>query len=1141
MAAILDFHITRGEGDTFRVEVHAREKGEKSQKSPNPTPLATTNFTYDLSFMTDFQVSQLDPVHPDQPEEIFQRRQDFGVKLYEKLFVPEVEKVWQEYKEANDFLVLCLRIAREAEKLEVLPWETLYDGREFIAAGSRTGLVRLPLDIAFSKSRPPLKKPVRMLALVSSPLDLKDHERLAVEQEQEVLLRATNSPAGQGRLQVDFEDEAKLPVIEGCLEKPYQIFHYSGHGIDSRSGGGLLLEDGEDKRRPTTVEEVLQILEKGVKHFRLAVLSGCRTARTLYSSGLQDMARGLARLKVPAVLAMQFSISEPGGMLLAESLYPRLVEGISLASAVSAARRTLLQSDDPVIRADALAPVLVLAAERPLKIKEDKKESTKQQTYEIKGIEFENYLPLPRLNFGFYGRRREYRALRDGVLYKNQRAIIIHGIGGIGKTALVSHTAVRLKEHFQGAYAFDCRAGGLAPETILLEIHRYLENMKIDALNPLLYRSLPPEQLAVYMSQVLTQVPLLIIFDNFETHLEPKEGKHIIADANLRVFLETLVKTTDKSSCFLFTSRYLFDIDEKRVGLIRNIALEDLSRAEALGMMQHLPHLSAYSYGEKLAALEVFGGHPYGLVTLDRHCGRKSLAEALKSVKEMHREMREFLAIEINYRKLSSRSRELLNRVAAFRRSMDWEALHWMMGKPVDSAADFFKQMGRKHLPKEMHGLSDEELISLFRKALPEKRRAEGLDESVRELVSWGLLTPIEEDGEVESLSVHSLVRDFCRERCLDTWKSYLKEAAAYYTNPSKQMAMEEKNLSIVLNEIEGAELLIEAEAYEPAADIILKVTELLSNWGMNRMTETLSQKLIPRVKLEIKADLIHNFAILLYQRGDYSNALEKCEESLNIFEEIGDRAGVAASLNQIGNIRHNCGEYGAALENYEKALKIKEELGDRLGVARFLNNIGAIYQNQGKYKIALAKHEKSLEVFEEIGDRAGVAASLHQIGRIHQDCDEYEAALEEYEKSRRINEEIGDRAGVARSLYQIGMIHHDQGEYEAALEKYEKSLKIKEEIGDLAGIANSLHQIGMIHQKLKEYPQALDLYLQALTVFAQLQSTDGGKTANILRELRSQWGEKEFDAAWLEKTGEEVPGVLKGESSPEPSPDSKS
>src|SRR5262249_39968678 len=151
-------------------------------------------------------------------------------------------------------------------------------------------------------------------------------------------------------------------------------------------------------------------------------------------------------------------------------------------------------------------------------------------------------------------------------------------------------------------------------------------------------------------------------------------------------FLSTLVKATATGTKFIFTSRYLFDLDKKRVGPIQSLPLGDLSRPEALGLMQKLPRLAAAPYEEKMAVYRTFGGHPYALVTLDRYCGHSLLAEALKNTKPVQEELRGFLAIELNYSRLTERAKDMLDRLAAFREPVHWEAAEWVMGKKVSQA-----------------------------------------------------------------------------------------------------------------------------------------------------------------------------------------------------------------------------------------------------------------------------------------------------------------------------------------------------------------------------------------------------------------------------------------------------------------------
>jgi tetratricopeptide (TPR) repeat protein len=1140
MINILDFNIRLKSGDTYSLEVTPRDGSRPAVK-----PVAQTvslrqaevappdaqhtavkrEFDYPLSYMTEFEVNQLDVAARD-PAVRIERLKAYGAKLYSEIFGAEVEKLWQEAKARSGFLVACIRIAPEAVGLEALPWETMFDGEEFIAAGARSGMSRLPLDIPAQDGLDPVPLPLKMLAVISSPLDLDDNHRLQIEREQEILLQAVNTPAGRGRLQVDFEDEAKLDILESSLEAGYQILHFTGHGISPKDGGGLLLEDAKGESRPAATTEILQSLQKAEAALRLAVISGCQTARTLHVAGFRDLARGLAHRKIPAVIAMQFSISDAGGLKFAEALYPKLVEGRSIEEAMSAARRVLLHCDDPYLQGDALAPVLIAASGRCL-------QTTAAQSSEPyaapPAIDFSFHLPLARLDFGFYGRRRDYRLIRDGLIYQNHRAVIVHGIGGVGKTALISHAAGRLRRNFRGVYAFDCSGGSLAPERILLDLHRYFERQGIKALESLVHQPLPPEELANYLAQVLSQWPLLLIFDNFETHLRRQGSAFQIADEGLRVFIATLVKATATGTKFLFTSRYLFDLDKKRVGAIQELSLGDLSRPEALGLMQKLPRLAAASYEEKLAAFQTFGGHPYALVTLDRYCGHSPLAEALKNTRPVQEELRGFLAIELNYSRLSDRARDLLDRLAAFRGPVAPEAAEWVMGERASRAAAVLATLDRDKFPAEWKGLDQATLLRRIDELLPEEREAQRLDQPVSELIDWGLLTPMHDDGQLRALAVHSLVRDFCRDRRpLDRWRVHLRDAAAFYTNETKLISSDKKTPAAVWSEIEAFELLMEAEDYEAAAALLTGATELLHRWGFGRFLESLYGRVIPNVGNAARAILLHNLGNFLEGRDEYAEALANYGQSLRINEDLGNRPGVAASLYQIGMIHQDRGEYDEALVNYEGSLRILDQIGAREGVARSLHQIGNVHYLRSEYDKALPKYEESLRIKEEIGDRAGVAAALAQIGMIYQDREEYDEALAKYEESLRIKDEIGDRAGVGASLHQIGRVHQVRGKYGEALVKYEEALRINEELGDRAAAAFTHGALGQLLRSSKRYEEALGHSYAAPMIFVELASPNGTMAAKDLEALRNEWGAKEFDVEWKRLTGQDMPHLLK-------------
>lgn len=812
MPPILDFQIQPLPAESYSVTVCERGSAQ---------PLASATFSHRVDFLTDFSVDRLNASTKDAAER-FDELQKLGRELYQKLFPPAVEQVWQAYKQRSEFLTLCLRFAEGATKLEVLPWETLHDGAEFIAAGAKTTLTRLPLDVAPPDELPPIPRPLKLFGFFASPLDLADHERLNAEHEQEILLEAINDPAAEGRISADFEDEAKLEILERSLKDGYHILHFTGHGISPRDGGGLLLEDSNGKKLPASIAEVMQAVERGQDgkaKLRLAVISGCQTARTLHTGAFNDLARELLRKRVPAVIAMQFSISDEGGLKFAESLYREIAKGVALERAVHAARRVLLADQRFFINNDALAIVLLAADGACL-------QTTEAQVAPPQAEASATYLGdrLDPLAHGFYGRRREYRKIRDALLHQDQRAVIIHGIGGIGKTALLTHAINRLRPRFKDVMSFDCRRAALAPETILLELHRYFATQGMPQLQSLIGQNVPPETLADEIAKLLVQWPLLIVFDNFESQLDEQRA---FLNEDLRVFLTTLLRATATGSRFLFTTRVLFDLDDERLGDLQELPLGDLSRPEALMLMQKLPNLAQAALRHKLTVLEKFGGHPYALVALDRYCNRnhQSLDQALQDASLLTSELREHLAIELSYRRLSDRARELLNWLVVYR-----------IGTPFAS----------EWLKSGEFSVQPSDAVLLETKKPSEN---ESLNTVVRELIDCGFLTAQIENGELQSLSVHSLVREFCREQQpRELWRERLLFAAKSLINQTRSIDGGEKSQVIVVIEMEAFELLMEAEDFENAAVLIVNAHPLLNRWGYGNFVETQYRRLEKRL-----------------------------------------------------------------------------------------------------------------------------------------------------------------------------------------------------------------------------------------------------------------------------------------------------
>ncbi len=260
---------------------------------------------------------------------------------------------------------------------------------------------------------------------------------------------------------------------------------------------------------------------------------------------------------------------------------------------------------------------------------------------------------------------------------------------------------------------------------------------------------------------------------------------------------------------------------------------------------------------------------------------------------------------------------------------------------------------------------------------------------------------------------------------------------------------------------------------YDEAERLSQLVLAALSSPGLEEQADTESVKL--------QADATRKLGSVCLRRGDYSQALGYLQRSLQISEQINDKAGIAGSLGNMGAVLRNLGEFPQALECFGKALSIDEELDNKSGLARWLGNFGSVHQHLSSYTKALEYYGKALGIAEETGDKSAVASLLGNIGNVYLFLSDYPQALEYYGKALSIDEELGNKSGLALWLGNIGHVHKDLGDSTKALEYYGKALRIDEELGDKSGVARHLSNIGIVYARLSDYPKALEYYDKAL------------------------------------------------------------
>ncbi|MGB7520927.1 MAG: tetratricopeptide repeat protein, partial [Spirulinaceae cyanobacterium] len=110
------------------------------------------------------------------------------------------------------------------------------------------------------------------------------------------------------------------------------------------------------------------------------------------------------------------------------------------------------------------------------------------------------------------------------------------------------------------------------------------------------------------------------------------------------------------------------------------------------------------------------------------------------------------------------------------------------------------------------------------------------------------------------------------------------------------------------------------------------------------------------------------NFGNAYNSLGQYQQAIDFHQQSLEIFREIGNRGGEANSLGNLGNAYQSLGQYQQAIDFYQQSLDIEREIGDRRGEANSWYNYGDTLAKLGKKSQAKAAYVKAQEFFQAIG-----------------------------------------------------------------------------------------------------------------------------------------------------------------------------
>jgi tetratricopeptide (TPR) repeat protein len=1014
----------------------------------------------------------------------------------------------------NEVIEVGIQTPEREPGLSELPWETLVlpDPGGTVAAAGATALA-LHRNVALYREVGGLgavaaykvRGPLRVLVAIASPESQNEAGELLNYEAELARIVAVVDPARRGAdAHVRVLSEGSLAAIRSALSSEPEGFHVLHVSCHARPGE-LILETADGEQDPVSARRLLaEGLPAGVD-LPMVVLSGCSTGLGARAERLNDddagqeegelalsgVARQLLGAGVPVVLAMQSPVTDSYAAELTATLYGQLAsaEVPDALVALSEARRRVeqarqaLPADAPRrARAEWATPALWVRGLRiPLFNRHEPFGTVAQVSAPVlaEGI-------VVRKVGEFVGRRQQLRLARR-ALAGAKAGLVIHGLGGIGKSTLAAEVITSAGAQ----HAVVSLRGALSVDGILDELGARLHMLLPADQEDLRTRAQQlragdiewSDRWRALSELILPAIPILVLLDNFEDNLQRDDAAWRVRDLELADLLRGWVRRPGQSK-LLVTSRYPFELPDGAHRRLQRLHLGPLSAAETAKLVWQLPGLDALPPAQRLRAYRDVGGHPRTLEYLDAllQGGRARFDDVAERMEQRLSErgiddpdawlathardadgaLAEAVTLAVDDVVLGDLldalartplARELVIGASVYRVPVEDTALVWQLADETMPAPDPARDAriarihaataeARKTIPPERLtpadlGLSDDEIAAYQTDVQDLQRRPvaepDGFAQALSTAAATGLIAPIARADDDRRHLVHRWTARAIAQLHPDRVAEAHHRAARYWRWRVAHVPQTARD---------DLEQLLEARSHHHAAgehnaalELSLHAFLKLRTWGQyGRASELCRETLqwVPDGSAEA-AEYTHLLGILAQDRGDYEIAEQRYTQALEIKERLGGEAGLAAGYHQLGTLAQARGDYKTAEQRYTQALEIHERLGDQAGLGNGYYQLGILAQFRRDYETAEQRYMQALEINERLDDQAGIASSYHVLGMLTQDRGDYETAEQRYTQALEIFERLGDQAGLAVGYHQLGRLAQDRGHHETA------------------------------------------------------------------------------------------------------------
>jgi tetratricopeptide (TPR) repeat protein len=733
--------------------------------------------------------------------------------------------------------------------------------------------------------------------------------------------------------------------------------------------------------------------------------------------------------------------------------------------------------------------------------------------------------PFPQApTYGFHGRARELLALERQ--FRTQRGIVLHAMGGMGKTTLATEAADWWTRSglFSDGACFVSFEQFTSAERVVQVLGCYAAGEQ--------FNQLPAAEQRRRAVEFMQQRHVLLVWDNFESALPQfNDGA---ADHGSPYADEERTRLTDLfrdlttgagHGCVLVTCR------PEDTGLpgARRHELQGLARADSLWLLAEIlkrhdltlrdPRLTRDSLDPLLndladhpLSLELVGPH---LRTLTPEKIRADFGALLTQFEQdaplgpggrQGRNSSLLASLEFSRRHLSPAARAALPWLGLFRGGVfedllldvsditpeAWTPIRLELQRTALVRAEAEIQLsGRPYLrfhPTLAFSATDGTLVTQ-----PEtRRRVVGVYLALMQALDKAL------HGSQSRAALALLDREEANYRTVVRWAisdGLISEAArlgdtfAIYLKMSNRLRERDAWVTMLKDATQQGAFTEDAAVWErrdawtrfQKGDPLGAVTQLQTLIERLRSTTAFD----PAFQLAATAG---DLGRVLLAGGNSSQAVSILRDNVNLWESLVEEAGgqpwksllatvdhakaatalgnLSAAMGDLASALRDIGQHSEALALAENGLAIDKIQANKSNVAAGHGQCASILAAAGRYDEADAQYDLALVASREAGNKDFEGTVLQHQGSLALNRRQFTRAASLYQQALQRFQDAGDKGSMMRTFNSLGVVERNVGRLAEARAWYEKSRLLAGDLKDQLGLGQAAQNIGIVHQQ---------------------------------------------------------------------------